>query len=312
MDQRRESSGAPDAFSHAPAGRRAGLTFFSCLLACTFTLLVAGALGCGDDGPGVAELGADNIDDLGVAATEVATRAIALDAANFLAAASAGPGGPFAARADAEAETAVDPVLMSCDQGYITASPSGSRIDFVACELGDCQIDGRASASIGDGGDRIVIRLVDVIAECVGEPPVAFQGDRVICDGMMTAMPECRMDMSSFYAPLSARRLGVHDLVVEGGQVSAKIRHPHYGTFWMQTEEPLDLDTCAAGVPSEGTISFWGGDEVAYATIHFFDCDAYETCFVDADGFGHPCADGDWMHRMGPGMPGMPGMPPGP
>jgi hypothetical protein len=267
-----------------------------------------GALGCGEEVVSEARISADNVEELGIAATEAVVRASQLQGANFLAPSSPPvAGGALAALAPPLASSIGDDGLPDvCESGRISASAGGDSIEFEACRVGDCEIDGRVSVTVGHGGDRITIRLDDLRARCDGAPAAAFRGDRIVCDGVESAAFACRFELAAFTGHISGERLRVRDLVVEHGDFggvmySGRVIDPAHGAFRffpLFVRSGLEFDDCVGGVPASGVLEISAAGE-NQASIGFDGCTGYSICFLDAQTRRATCDDYTWWDWFG-------------
>lgn len=268
-----------------------------------------GSLGCGDDVASKIVVTQENLNDAGLAATEVAIRAIALDgivAGGFIEV----PPPPAPGHA-LRPESAPSPgsgggtPLDLCDSG--SAVLSGNEIQFAACDVtGICVLDGGMTVDVSSDGDSVQARAQDLLVDCVDAPPVLLDGDELDCDDVLTT-PSCSYQISDFSGTLTGstfhvERVGISPTGPSAWNISGIVVSPapDTGRVYFSTQVDIGVSDCPGGVPASGMMDIYGSGP-DFGTVQYLSCDQYEDCFApEGDLLSEVCTQYDWADLLNP------------
>ena len=274
----------------------------SCIRNLGLCLLLAAVVACSSGGGSsgdtdsdssaskLAEINADNAEQLGAAAAEGAIQAVKNASVPALGLRPSDAPTVESVTQDLvtriAGRTASLPVTDICNPGSAdeTVNPDGSTtVNFVMCDyegLGLIILDGLITASSSISGDitTVTLEYVGFIISIFGEDTILnFEAS---CDtNNITDLTSCAFpDVVGF----DGRVYNFSDVTVSGDEfsgytVTANIVDPDHGSFTITTTEPI-LFTCPNGQPMLGALQFTDGAGVL-VTVTFNDCDNYTVSY---------------------------------
>lgn len=272
------------------------------ILAPTLAAVVALGVGCNDDTPTVT-VDADNYEDLAVSTSEAVFRAsmapFLLMSLGYIIDTGETPDSALAGESSATSGPGAGSASFECEGGTfdLTGDEDGWTATLDECGIGyfECYVSGQLilSDAVVDEASGLEFRANDLEFDCPGlEDVVAFDGDRVTCPLPIDDVEDCELDLRSFTAPHSGRRMGFGDIVAYGDPFSpafalmGEVVDGKHGRMDIGTESEFDFG-CDL-MPSEGILIF-GGTEPTLGSIEYDEeCEVMQVCLWPDDEFEEP------------------------